>query len=204
MTHRHLLPDEIDALLDSEVGFGVAPLEAHLRECASCRADLEAGRRVVEAIEQLPRLAPTPLFGDHVMAQVNVYEPWYVAARDTADEWATRLVPRSRPMRVLAGGAGLSLAAALSVACVWLVGHLDAVFFFGTLVRARVRDTLFEQLGTAVSTVFGPQSAGALRAGGPALLFVIIATAAVLIVAAGRAVRSAVASPGRGTRRSGS
>ena len=161
MTHRHLLPDEIDALLDSEVGFGVAPLEAHLRECASCRADLEAGRRVVEAIEQLPRLAPTPLFGDHVMAQVNVYEPWYVAARDTADEWAT-------------------------------------------LVRARVRDTLFEQLGTAVSTVFGPQSAGALRAGGPALLFVIIATAAVLIVAAGLAVRSAVASPGRGTRRSGS
>jgi hypothetical protein len=204
MTHRHLLPDEIDALLDGEVGFGVAPLEAHLRECATCRADLEAGRRVVEAIEQLPRLTASALFGDHVMAQVNVYEPWYVAARDTVDRWIVRLVPRTRPMRVVAGGAGLSLAAVLSVACIWLVGHLDAVFFFGTLVRTRARDTLLEQLGAAVSTIFGPQSVGALRVGGPALLFVIFATAAVLIVAAGLAVRSAVTSPGRGTRRSGS
>jgi len=26
MNHRHLLPDEIDLLLDDEVGFGVNPL----------------------------------------------------------------------------------------------------------------------------------------------------------------------------------
>ena len=57
-------------------------------------------------------------------------------------------------------------------------------------------------LGAAVSAIFGPQSVGALRAGGPALLFAILATIAVLIVSAGLAVRLAVAAPGR-TRRSG-
>jgi hypothetical protein len=203
MTYRHLLPDEIDELLDGQVGFGVAPLEAHIRECATCRAEIDAGRRVVDAIEHLPRLTASPLFAAHVMAKVDVYEPWHVAARDTVDHWAVRLTPRTRPMRVMAGAAGLSVAAVLSVACVWLASHLDAVFFFGTIARARLRDALLEQLGTAVSTIFGPQSVGALRAGGTGLLFAIIATAAVLVVAAGLAVRSAVANPGRTTRRSG-
>ncbi len=202
MTYRHLLPDEIDELLDGQVGFGVAPLEAHIRECAACRAQIEAGRRVVEAIEHLPRLSASPLFAERVMAKVDVYEPWHVAARDAVSNWLTRLTPRSRPMRVLAGAAGLSIAAALSVACIWLGSHLDAVFFVGTIVRARLRDTLLEQAGAAVSAIFGPQSVGALRAGGPALLFAILATIAVLILAAGLAVRLAVAAPGR-TRRSG-
>jgi hypothetical protein len=202
MTYRHLLPDEIDELLDGQVGFGVAPLEAHIRECEVCRAEIEAGRRVVDAIEHLPRLAPSPLFAERVMAKVDVYEPWHVAARDAAANWAVRLTPRSRPMRIAAGAAGLSIAAVLSVACVWLGSHLDALFFVGTIVRARLRDTLLEQLGAAVSAIFGPQSVGALRAGGPALLLAILATIAVLIVTAGLAVRLAVAGTGR-PRRSG-
>lgn len=198
MTSRHLLPDEIDQLLDGEVGFGVAPLEAHVRECAQCRADLEAGQRVVETVERLPRLSPSPLFAHRVMAQVNVYEPWHVAARDSVDRWAARAVPSSRPLRVVAAAAGLSIAALLSVASVWLAGHLDAVFFFGTLVRTRLRGALLEQLGMLVSTIFGPASVDALRAGGPMLLFTVLGTGAVLIVAAGLAVRSAVAASRRG------
>jgi hypothetical protein len=202
MTYRHLLPDEIDALLDGEVGFGVAPLEAHLRECATCRAEVEAGRRVMEAVEHLPRLTASPLFAEHVMAKVDVFEPWHVAARDTVEHWVARLAPQSHPMRVLAGGAGLTMAAVLSVACVWLASHLDALFFFGTIARARIRDALLEQFGGAVSTIFGPQSVAALRAGGPALLFALIATVAVLIVVAGLAVRQVVATSSRGARRS--
>ena len=38
MNHRHLLPAEIDLLLDEEVGFGVSPLRAHVQACADCRA----------------------------------------------------------------------------------------------------------------------------------------------------------------------
>ena len=41
MQHRHLHPNEIDLLLDGEVGFGVAPLRAHVEGCAECRAKLD-------------------------------------------------------------------------------------------------------------------------------------------------------------------
>ena len=51
MNHRHLLPDEIDQLVDSEAGFGIAPLKAHLRECADCHAEVEDARRLVSALE---------------------------------------------------------------------------------------------------------------------------------------------------------
>ena len=34
--NRHLLPDEIDLLVDGEAGFGGAPLKAHVRGCAEC------------------------------------------------------------------------------------------------------------------------------------------------------------------------
>src|SRR5579863_2550516 len=111
MNHRHLLPDEIDQLLDGEVGFGVAPLQAHLRECEECRAAFEDERQVVEALEHLPRLAPTPEFGARVMAQVQIYEPWYIAVRDTVLGWLRPLQPRSQPMRLALGGAALSIAA---------------------------------------------------------------------------------------------
>lgn len=200
MTHRHLLPDEIDQLLDGEVGFGVPPLETHVRECDLCRAELEAARRVVEAVERLPRLAPSPLFADRVMGQVNVYEPWHVAARDTADRLVAHLVPRSRPVRILAGSAGVSIAAVLAVGFVWLAGHLDAVFFFGTIARARLRDAVLEQLGALVSTLFGTASVDAIRAGGPGFLLAVAATAVVLVMVAGLAVRSAVATSRRGDR----
>ena len=56
MQHRHLLPNEIDLLLDGEVGFGVAPLQAHVAACEDCQARLARSRKVVHALEDLPRL----------------------------------------------------------------------------------------------------------------------------------------------------
>ena len=47
MEHRHLLPEEIDLLLDGEVGFGVQPLRAHVRGCDLCRRELEDARALV-------------------------------------------------------------------------------------------------------------------------------------------------------------
>src|SRR5579871_5571050 len=91
MNHRHLLPDEIDQLLDGETGFGVAPLQAHLRDCEQCQAAFEEQREVVEALEHLPRLAPSPEFASRVMAQVQIYEPWHVAARDSVVAWVRPL-----------------------------------------------------------------------------------------------------------------
>jgi hypothetical protein len=198
MTDRHLLPDEIDQLLDSEVGFGTAPLASHLRDCPACRAEYEAGRRCVDAIDRLPEFTPSPLFASRVMDRVNVYEPWDVAARDAIDGLIGKVVPASPRWRVLAGGAGLSLAAVLSVACVWLGAHLDAVFFFGALARERLRDALLQQMGSLVTAVFGPQSVGALTRGGPGFVLVVLATALLLTGAAAYAVRSVVTTARRG------
>ena len=62
MKHRHLLPDEIDQLLDGEAGFGVAPLLSHVEECPTCREELAEARQVVSALERMPHFAPSPTF----------------------------------------------------------------------------------------------------------------------------------------------
>ena len=99
MNHRHLLPDEIDLLLDDEVGFGVAPLKAHIRDCADCRAQVDEARFVVDALEDLPHFAPSHTFADRVMSQVPVFVPWHVAARDTVRRWLPTVAPGSRGRR---------------------------------------------------------------------------------------------------------
>ncbi|HVT40589.1 MAG TPA: hypothetical protein VHE78_16215, partial [Gemmatimonadaceae bacterium] len=67
MQHRHLLPNEIDLLLDGEVGFGVSPLRAHADDCEPCRARLADARLVVEALERLPHFAPSMRFANQVL-----------------------------------------------------------------------------------------------------------------------------------------
>ncbi|NUQ12691.1 MAG: hypothetical protein HUU26_10265, partial [Gemmatimonadaceae bacterium] len=92
MEHRHLTPHEFDLLVDGEEGFGVAPLRAHVDQCAACRQELEAQTRVVEALENLPHFSPSPLFAYRVMREVQVFEPWHVALRDQV----ARALPRSQ------------------------------------------------------------------------------------------------------------
>ena len=189
MNHRHLLPDEIDLLLDGEVGFGVAPLRAHADQCADCRARIEESRTLIESLEHLPELAPSPLFADRVMASVNVFVPWHVAAREAA----LRLVPRSQPMRVLAGATAASVALVLSVACVWLLAHLDFLMFFVSGVAFdRAREVALAVTGDALASLFGEAAAQALLASGTAgvvmALAALLATASIALLALRRLV----------------
>ena len=181
MEHRHLLPEEIDLLLDGEVGFGVAPLKSHIDKCAECRAELESARRFVAELEHLPHLAPSPLFAEKVMAQVQVIEPVHVAAAETVRRWA----PESRPLRVFAGAAAVAVASILSVVSLWVVGNLDAVMFFGQVVLDRTRTALLTGLGSALAGTMGEPALDALRTGGPAVIGGI--AAAFLLVIAGTA-----------------
>ena len=71
MNHRHLLPNEIDLLVDGEAGFGVAPLRDHIDECAECRLKFEDARIVVDALESLPHFAPDSRLAERVMSQVH-------------------------------------------------------------------------------------------------------------------------------------
>jgi hypothetical protein len=162
---RHLLPDEIELLLDGDVGLDSAPLEAHVRACTRCQAELDEGRRIIEAVEHAPQLDPSPLFAAHVMAQIQVRVPWQVSARDAMERWAERLTPRSRPLRVLAGAGALAVAAVLSVGCVWLLTHLNAALFVAGMLATQLRASAAVVGQWIATTLLGGAGPGAAIAG---------------------------------------
>jgi hypothetical protein len=180
MQHRHLLPNELDLLLDGEVGFGVAPLRAHVDDCAECRARLDEARVVSDALELLPHFVPRAGFSDRVMAQVHVVEPWHVAALTTA----RRFVPESRPLRVVALGGAVLASATISASAAWLAFGTDLGFTSASFITGRARGTLVHAAQRAVETAFGSAAVDAVRANGSLAL---VAGAAALMVAVGAA-----------------
>lgn len=192
MEHRHLLPDEIDQLLDGEAGFGVAPLVAHVENCPKCRAQLAEAREVVSALERLPHFTPSPLFRDRVMAQVQVFEPWHVTALDTAKRW----LPASRPARFIGLAATSVFALSVSLVAVWIAVRLDAFLFFFDLAGQRVRAAVFDSLGSAIAGTFGTAAVDALRTGGVAAA-VGVSGFLVLIILAAVGLRAVVATARR-------
>jgi hypothetical protein len=192
MNHRHLLPNEIDLLLDGEVGFGVAPLRAHVDGCEDCQARLARSQEVVDLLEDLPHFAPTPRFADRVMAQVQIIEPWNVAVLDTA----RRFVPRSAPMRTLMTATASAVALALTSGGVWLALHTDLALYSFNLVAGRARSALMDGAASVVGSAFGASGLDALRASG---MRGVVLGAGVMAVAVGGAAFGlrALASPPR-------
>ena len=151
---RHLLPDELDLLLDGETGFGVQQLTGHLRDCAQCRDELAALRAFVLDLETLPDLTPLHGFADRVMHEVHVFEPWHVAIRTNV----AGLMPASPVMRIAAGTALTGAASLVTGAAVWGWAHRDATVFVGGLVTERAREGLFASLAATAQTLVGPLS----------------------------------------------
>jgi hypothetical protein len=181
VNHRHLLPNEIDLLVDGEGGFGLAPLRAHVRECATCRAELDEARQVADALEELPHFAPSVGLVDRVMAQVPVFVPWHVAARDTVARW----VPQARPLRAAAFAVGTTIAALLTVTTLWLLTQGELLTLAAGLAGDRVRALAGEGLRQAAAALLGEQflvllqQTGMIGAALAALGFVVSAAGAV-------------------------
>lgn len=171
MTHRHLLPNEIDLLVDGEVGFGVAPLQAHARECEKCRHELEEALQVATLLEGLPRFAPSYGLADRVMAQVPVFIPWHVAARDAVSEW----VPASRPLRALAIAGGSAMAAVLTLATLWVVTRGELLTFASAAAGDQVRDAAMAGARGLMAALFGEQVFAAIAQTGMAGLAITAA-----------------------------
>ncbi|MDQ3996583.1 MAG: hypothetical protein M3303_06145 [Gemmatimonadota bacterium] len=182
MNHRHLLPNEIDLLVDGEEGFGLAPLRAHVRECATCRAELEVARQIADGLEELPHFAPRVGLADRVMAQVPVFVPWHVAARDSLARWA----PQARPLRVAALTVGTAVASVLTIATLWLLTQGDLLALAAGLAGERVRRLVGDGARELAAALFGEQflvllqQTGMIGAGLAAFGFVAAAVAAVV------------------------
>lgn len=181
MDHRHLLPEEIDLLLDGEEGFGVNPLKAHIAQCAGCRAEFEAQREVATALESLPHFAPSPRLADRVLTQVQIFEPWHVTLRDRL----AQALPRTQGGRTLVFGTAGVMAVTMSVLTVWLAHRADAVLFLGALLGQRMRDAVVGGVNDAVVSTVGPGAATTVASGG--VLGVGIAVAVLAIAVLGTA-----------------
>ncbi len=180
---RHLLPEEIDLLIDGEAGFGVAPLKAHVRHCADCQAELETARLVAGELDLLPHFSPAPLFADRVMQQVQVFEPWHVAVGDAI----RRLVPQSTPARVLAAAGGLTFATVFSLMAVWVLARVDLLALVSGLALERSQQTAQGALGSFARTLMG-EGAPAAGAGVLALAIAVFVLTALGATAGLRAV----------------
>lgn len=163
MQHRHLLPNEIDLLVDEESGFGVQPLREHVRDCPDCRARLTEAQQVVSALAEVPHLAPRLGLADRVMSQVPVFVPWHVAARDAVIQW----VPTGRGARLLAAALVGLVGSVVTGLTLWIATRGDMLAVFTGLVGEEARRAATSTVGDLVVTLFGPQVVGAMQQVGP-------------------------------------
>lgn len=177
MNHRHLLPEEFDLLLDDEVGFGVAPLRDHVQGCEQCRAQFEDARLGADALEGLSQFAPSYSLANKVMAQVPVFVPWHVAARDSVVRW----LPQSTPARVAAGTLMAAGGATLTAGAVWLATRGDMVSFATEVAGSRLRGVAASAVQQGVAALLGPSGMDVLQHGG---MFGLGAIAAGFLLAA--------------------
>ena len=181
MNHRHLLPDEIDILLDDEVGFGVAPLKAHIRDCDHCRAQVDEARFIVDALEDVPHFAPSHRFTDRVLAQVPVFVPWHVTARDTVVRW----LPQSRSARFAVAALATSAASIVTVVMLWIATQTDVVALATGVAGDQVRGLVYDAGRQVLATVFGEQFFAIIQRTGT---FGIAAALIGLVAAAGGSI----------------
>lgn len=163
MHHRHLLPNEIDLLLDEETGFGVQPLREHVRGCAECRTRLSEAQDVARSLAALPHLAPRFDLADRVMSQVPVFVPWHVSAVDAVRRWVPT-GPVARAVAAVVVAVGGSLVTGLSL---WLVTRGDLVAMLTGLVGEGARQAVTGAAGDVLVALFGPQVLRAVQVAGP-------------------------------------
>ena len=181
MLNRHLRPDEIDLLLDPEVGFGVQPLRQHVRECAACQAELDRAQEFLFVLEDIPHFAPSSNFADRVMLQVQVFEPWHVAARNSL----LKVVPSSRPARV-AAGVGLAASAGLMVTgASWVLNNADIGLLMANVGLERAQAAASAAASDVIVAAVGQSGLEAWVAGGP---MVAVAAGAGFVAVAGAMV----------------
>ncbi len=183
---RHLLPQEIDLLVDGDVGFGVTPLRAHIAECGDCRARVDELRAVAAALDALPHFTPRLGFADRVLNDVQIIEPWHVALVENA----RRLVPRSAPMRALAAIGASAAALLVSGSAAWLAFRVDLAAWTYNVVIDRSREGLLAGAGDILRALFADLPTG-LTAGTLALGAMVLAGTALGAVAGFRRLAAA-------------
>ena len=162
MEHRHLLPDEFEDILDGDGGDHAPALRGHLDTCAECKAELTRRSELSRELEHLPHLGPAPLFSYRVMSQVQVFEPWHVALRDSV----RRLVPQTKAARWIAGVTAVMIATVMTMAGIWAALNTESAWLFAEVGVKRIRAGVLGSIKGALETVFGRDALNALEGTG--------------------------------------
>jgi hypothetical protein len=180
MLERHLLPDELERLLDDEAGPDVAPLRAHVTACAECQERLTVEQELLELLDHLPYTSPGGGFQQRVMSQVQVFEPWHVALRDTL----RLLVPPPGPWRAIVGVGIAGAVVSLSAMVLWVALRFDMALYVGQLAVERAQQALVAGVGGLVQLALGDAAAAALQSSGaPSVLLALAGIGSTLLVA---------------------
>jgi hypothetical protein len=172
--HRHLLPDEFEDILDGDAGDDAPALRDHLDTCADCKAELTRRSELSRELEHLPHLGPAPLFSYRVMSQVQVFEPWHVALRDSV----RRLVPQTKAARWIGGVTAVMIAAVMTMAGIWAALNTESAWLFAEVGVKRVRAGVLGSIKGALETVFGRDALNALE--GTGMMGTLIAASIVI------------------------
>lgn len=189
MQHRHLLPNELDLLVDGDTGFGLAPLKTHVESCPECHARLSELQAIVGQLDALPHFAPRHGFADRVMSNVQVIEPWHVALVDSAK----RLVPESTGMRVLAATGAAVAATTISGGALWMAFKANLLGWSAGAALEQGGRGAWGSVAAAVRTMAGAHGDGTTIAAGAAAL---AGTAIVAVLAFRRLAAAARANRG--------
>jgi len=129
------------------------------------------------------------------MQQVQVFEPWHVALRDTGSRW----MPQSSIGRVFAGATGGVVAVAMTLVAVWLGQRADAVLFLANLVLQRTREGLMSAANSVALSLFGDSAAAAIQGGGTLALLAATGALVATVLAVAFGVKT-LATAGRRRR----
>lgn len=126
---EHASSAELQEQLDGRLAArSAARLEEHLAGCARCRSEMEALHRIVRELDALPVVAPSPDFGEAVMAAVRVQLMTDMVMAPTsrwerAVRWFRNRVPSSGRGWAAVLGAGTAPAVVLALVIQAVFSH---------------------------------------------------------------------------------
>lgn len=114
----------LEALAEDDLGQAERALaEQHLRACAHCTSELRSARMVIEALQSLPTLSPSPGFADAVMARVVMMPQAAPAAEPARSSPRRGWLPASARGWVWLTALLTVVMAPLAALGVWLSAH---------------------------------------------------------------------------------
>ena len=146
----HATAEELLEQLDGRLAARSATrLEAHLQQCSACRTEMDGLHSVVSRLEGLDRLAPSPGFGEAVMASVRIQQMAAMAMAPTTRTgriaaWVRAHLPSSS--RGWAVALGVGTAPAVIAALV-----IHTVFSFEQVTLGSLLSFLGFKLSSAAS-----------------------------------------------------